>query len=357
MNQKEADLITAQALLGELNKLQDDLYKKLKLYEKYKKWCTYYPYGDLDKCGDNKKQPFCDPDYENLVVDYNVDPLEYIPYIITWDGSAIATKGTTDLEFIYERIMDNCGVEGRIEDKFGDKDVTRALILEITSYVASLKYFGRVNLFRDRYFNMNNISRENTVTGLETTFGNLFGNGPFEGLYSTEVKSQFELLEDMFGSQRKLIKNGGIYIEELSYAPMKLDSDYMNAKEEYSKAYAEVLEILRNSNNLQMCLSYIDVGDINISDNETSVLNNNIQAIANCVGETANKLVEELANQNTPSSDIYVTEVVDDKKIYIIISVVVVFVLLLFGFIIFYFNRKLRNRNNNYYYPYPYYHH
>ena len=343
MDKKEAELKTAQALMAEINKLQDDLYKSLKLFEKYKKSCTYYVYGGEIECRDNKKQPYCDPDYDTMLVEYNIDPLEHIPFIITWDGSGFAESGTTDLEFIYERIMDSCNTNGEIEDRFGDTEMTKALITEITSYVASIKYFGRTTMFHKNYFNMANIPRDQTVTGLETIFGNLFGTGPFEGLYASEVKSQLKLLENKYGSQKTLMKNGGIYIEELSYAPTKLDNDYINSKDKYLKAYAQVLEVLKSTENLQMCLSYIDTGDIDVSNNETSVLNNNIQAIANCVGETTDKIVEELANTNTVNpSDIHVHEDADVTTVYIIIGVIVVIFILLFIFAVFYFKKQMK---------------
>ena len=342
---------TTQNILNTLDKLQNDLYLKIKLYEKYMLWSSFFIYGsNIKECnGDLDGDPRCSEDYSNYIRQYGVEPQNYIAYItkINQHQMAFNVINLKDIAVYIKSITDPTGKISVQDSAEKDKAINT-----FGEYLGAIIYFNKVDYFIEEFNNFTgNFLPSNQGAYFEALFGDTSGISNRQSLYQQQINTQLRLLNQQVTTQKDIQKLGGVFIRDVSYAPTILIQEYNQVSLEYREGFKQLYDILKSVPELQLCLSNVTVGDVQMNDISNSDISINCEAISKCISNTLNNVDQ---NEDKETNEIKPEEKSEEEteenptknNKWIIITIIVIILLLLIcgvSLIIFFKKRNQRN--------------
>lgn len=337
-----------QNILSALDQLQNDLYLKIKLYEKYILWSSFFLYGsDIKKCNtDLENDPRCSDEYFKFISEYGLEPQDYVVYMTSLNSYEMDFNigNLKDIAVYIKSVTDPSGRISIQDNAEKDKVLTT-----MGEYLGATVYFNKIDYFIEQFNNFTgNYLASNQGAYFEALFGDLSGLSNRQSLYQQQINTQLKLLNQHITTQNNLQKYTGVFIKNVSYAPTIIIQEYNKVSLEYREGFKQMYEILKSVPELQMCLSNVNVGDIEMQNISNSDININCEAISNCIsGNNSNtqsdqKTEENVDNENNTNEK---NNNKSNKKIYIIIICIVIVLLILFsGSLIIYFKCIKKNK-------------
>lgn len=346
-----------QEILNAIDKLQNDLYVKIKLYEKYMDWSSFFIYGsNINECnGDLEGDPRCSEEYGNYIRQYGIEPQNYIAYItkINQNQMVFNVMNLKDIAIYIKSITDP---KGNISTQ--DEAEKNKAIDTFGEYLGAIIYFNKVDYFIEEFNNFTgNFMASNQGAYFEALFGDTSGLSNKQSVYQQQINTQLKLLNQQITTQKDIQKLGGVFIKDVSYAPTILIQEYNQTSLQYREGFKQMYEILKSIPELQLCLSNVNVGDIQMDNISNSDININCEAISKCISNSLNYVDEDqTTNTNEEQSEKQSEKTSkeepptkiekNNKWIIIVIIIIILFLILMFGVSLIIFFKK-RNQKNN----------
>lgn len=340
-----------QSILNAIDKLQNDLYLKIKLYEKYMLWSSFFIYGsDIKECnGDLDGDPRCSEDYGNYIRQYGVEPQNYIAYItkINQHQMAFNVMNLKDIAMYIKSMTDPSG-----KISIQDNAEKNKVIDTFGEYLGAIIYFNKVDYFIEEFNNFTgNFLASNQGAYFEALFGDTSGLSNRQSLYQQQINTQLKLLNQQVTTQKDIQKLGGVFIRDVSYAPTILIQEYNQASLEYREGFKQLYDVLKSVPELQMCLSNVNVGDIQMNDISNSDITINCEAISKCISNTLNNVDQDEKKETDEKEPEKPEETIKENsnkknKWIIIVIIIIILLMVICGVSLIIIFKKPNQKNN-----------
>ena len=266
-----------------VKKLTDNFhYKQLQDYEKKSNFYQLIFYGDtlqntsnLDS-SDIRKQP----DYRSWALSNNA--VNFMSVIKNGIETPVYANVIADtIRSLADEI-----VKAKKTDRLTS---AKSYIVDFGVYYGAVIYFGKQFVLEKHY---NDATIMSNIDYVKNT------------LCPDAVSDGIKHLADYYGiSESKMKKDKrAIYLLNASFATKEFRDAYKKTKDDYFASVKEVMDMLRNHPNLQMCINSVDMGDTIMMNNDASAMKQTvqIQQAATCIQAQAQTEEEPQQPQSQP---------------------------------------------------------
>ena len=259
-----------------VKKLTDNFhYKQLQDYEKKSNYYQLIFYGDtlqnsssLDS-SDIRKQP----EYRSWALSNNA-----VNFMSTVKNGIETPVYANVIADTIRSLADEI-VKAKKADRLSS---AKSYIIDFGVYYGAVIYFGKQFVLEKHY---NDATIMSNIDYVKNT------------LCPDAVSDGIKYLADYYGiSESKMKKDKrAIYLLNASFATKEFRDAYKKTKDDYFASVKDVMDMLKNHPNLQMCINSVDMGDTIMMNNDASAMKQTvqIQQAATCIQAKAGELEEE----------------------------------------------------------------
>lgn len=259
-----------------VKKLTDNFhYKQLQDYEKKSNYYQLIFYGDtlqnsssLDS-SDIRKQP----EYRSWALSNNA-----VNFMSTVKNGIETPVYANVIADTIRSLADEI-VKAKKADRLSS---AKSYIIDFGVYYGAVIYFGKQFVLEKHY---NDATIMSNIDYVKNT------------LCPDAVSDGIKYLADYYGiSESKMKKDKrAIYLLNASFATKEFRDAYKKTKDDYFASVKDVMDMLKNHPNLQLCINSVDMGDTIMMNNDASAMKQTvqIQQAATCIQAKAGELEEE----------------------------------------------------------------
>lgn len=259
-----------------VKKLTDNFhYRQLQDYEKKSNYYQLIFYGDtlqnsssLDS-SDIRKQP----DYRSWALSNNA-----VNFMSTVKNGIETPVYANVIADTIRSLADEI-VKAKKADRLSS---AKSYIIDFGVYYGAVIYFGKQFVLEKHY---NDATIMSNIDYVKNT------------LCPDAVSDGIKYLADYYGiSESKMKKDKrAIYLLNASFATKEFRDAYKKTKDDYFASVKDVMDMLKNHPNLQLCINSVDMGDTIMMNNDASAMKQTvqIQQAATCIQAKAGELEEE----------------------------------------------------------------